>query len=233
MFCKKFYGYSLSIQQICLSSSCDEPSTNTLHCKEVVYENQGRGSLLLGRTFSNNPKFLLGRSPFSTEDGRPRPILSDVALPPTAQWIGSWEIDDYVMGAGESGWLYSNSWDGPWSHKSGVSSKFRRRKWLRRYVLAAAQSPRVMEAQPNPLFKHGHIDADIVASSNIQNGFADLTVLDNFWFNSEKIRFVEVVLSGCLEHHQKIPSAVENAILCKRTLMRKHLPVLNACKNEA
>lgn len=233
MFCKKFYGYSLSIQQICLSSSCDEPSTSTPQWKEVVYENQGRGSLLSGLKFSNNSKYLLGRSPFSTEDGRPRPILSEITLPPTAQWIGSWEIDDYVMGAGESGWLYASSWDGPWSDKPGVANKFRRRKWLRRYVSAAAISPREIESQPKPLFKHGHIDADIAASANFQDGFADLSVLDKFWFNSEKIRFVETVLPGHLENDQKIQSAVENAIMCKRTLMRKHLSVLNACKRKA
>lgn len=229
MFCKKFYGYSLSIQQICLSSTFDEPSSASSHKKEVVFENQGRSSFLLGLKFSSNPKYLLGRSPFSTEDGRSRPVLSEIALPPTAKWVGTWEIDDYVMGAGESGWLYASSWDGPWSDKPGVSSKVRRRKWIRRYALGSRPNSKELTPQQRPTFKHGHIDADLI--DLVAPECDQLTILDKLWFTSEKVRFLETALQKCKElKDESKKSPIRSAIQSKRSLMRKHSSVLSACQ---
>lgn len=178
--------------------------------------------------YSNNPKHLLGRSPFSTEDGRARPVLSEISLPPSSNWVSSWEIDDYVMGAGESGWLYASSWDGPWSDKPGVSSKVRRRKWVRGYSLGALRNSKEITPQQKSAFKHGHVDADIYASADLQGNSTGSAVLDALWFTSEKVRFLETILRQSTDRKGEKSAPIRSAILSKKSLVRKYSSIVDA-----
>lgn len=195
--CKKFYGISLTINQICLTSSSHLQTYELKDDKHVesIFENQGRTCIFGNKNFSADSKFLQGRSPFSSEDGKEKSSLDDAITPSGCYWDRSWLLDEHSIGTGAGGWVYASKWSGPWTLSCGIFSKFRRRKWLRHYELETSEKrfPKI-----NHLINLVQLSIDGDRIQRLLSGQFDQNdleiVLSELWFDFEKERLLNVVL---------------------------------------
>lgn len=113
---------------------------------DEVFENEGRSGRVYDRKFTPNPKFLQGRTNFSTREGMSRPCLSLIEAATSWDWDGPWKVDEGMIGSGKFGWTYSDSWDGKWRPRSSWHSKVRRRRWIRHLLPAYSSPPKQQES---------------------------------------------------------------------------------------
>lgn len=185
---KKRYGFRVDLKQICRFNSNDQmeepsPSRQTVE----VYENQARKSYVGGK-FSIKSSNMMGRSEFTDKDGHAVDGPSENLQPASGMcWAGSWKIDDFSMGVDSNGWSYASSWTGPWGPSSNLLSTVRRRRWHRQMTPIVHHSSVSVEENAGVLFKHAHLDGDIIAQAEQFNGIS----AENLWFAAEVERFIK------------------------------------------